>query len=405
MREYFKSVFGGAPRIEVDVGARICVLGEHSDYVPYLNSHSITFASAEQRMRALIRPRVDGFVKLETTLPNLQEDSCYSFDIRSLNMGRGWLDELDSRGPPESHWSNYVKGAVAYLVNEPDTMQIDKGFEMLIDSDIPSASGASSSSALTVCGMIVTSLVNGLDWTANEIAVAAGEAEWFVGTRGGNMDHTTMVCAENGNMLKIEYRPWNTVDVMPSSERGGGCKWYTVFTHPAEKGGAVRDAFNELVFVQQEIIPRYLDEIGHDLHNDAKLIESQLPETVEDARYGCVRVRDRFRFVMNEYARVQRFEDVIQRASSPSNGPKFMDEIGDILHSSWNDTRDLLGTHTPEMERIAAEIRAKKGVLGVKVLGAGFGGNLLVCATADVDLGTEAVKHTPGKGFNVAVLT
>ena len=219
------------------------------------------------------------------------------------------------------------------------------------------------------------------------------------------MDHTTMVCAENGNMLKIEYRPWNTVGVVPSSESGVSCKWYTVFTHPAEKGGAIRDAFNELVFVQQEIIPRYLEDFDHDLHNEVELIESKLPETVEDVRYGCVRVRDRFRFVMNEYARVQRFEDVIQRASSPSNGPKFMDEIGDILRSSWNDTRDLLGTHTPEMERIAAEIRAKKGVLGVKVLGAGFGGNLLVCAAEDVDLGPEAVKHTPGKGFNVAVLT
>ena len=53
------------------------------------------------------------------------------------------------------------------------------------------------------------------------------------------------------------------------------------------------------------------------------------------------------------------------------------------------------------MERVAAETRDKKGVLGVKVLGAGFGGNLLVCTKQDVDLGPDAIEHTPGKGFKL----
>ena len=56
------------------------------------------------------------------------------------------------------------------------------------------------------------------------------------------------------------------------------------------------------------------------------------------------------------------------------------------------------------MERAAADLLEKTGVLGVKVLGAGFGGNLLVCTKQDVDLGPDAVEHRPGKGFDIRIL-
>ena len=39
--------------------------------------------------------------------------------------------------------------------------------------------------------------------------------------------------------------------------------------------------------------------------------------------------------------------------------------------------------------------------MGVKVLDAGFGGNLLVCAKDGVDMRLEAVEHTPGVGLQL----
>ena len=212
-----------------------------------------------------------------------------------------------------------------------------------------------------------------------------GEAEWYVGTRGGMMDHATMMYAEEGGMLKLEFDPLR-VELIDDDF---GYRWFSVFTHPADKGGAVRGAFNELAYVQREIIPRYLGD-GRDGVDLDQLIE-RLPETIEDEKFGLVRVRDRFQFVMNEYNRVQ---SLISLTKKPELG-----NISALFDSSWKDTRDLLGTHTAEMERVAAEIREKEGVLGVKVLGAGFGGNLLVCTKQDIDMGPDAIEHTPGKGF------
>ena len=384
MRVDFEASFGKTPKFEVDVGARICILGEHSDYVPWLRSNIITFSSANQRMRAQISPRLDGVIKIATTL-----EGCLSseFSIQDVQITGDWLEALNSREIPDLHWSNYVKGAVAYLVNK---RQIKNGFELLIDSNIPAAAGASSSSALTLCGLAAAHLANEIPWTPEDLAVMGGEAEWFVGTRGGMMDHATMMFAEEGGMLKLEFSPFEVGLI----EDCLGCRWFSVFTHPADKGGAVRDAFNELAFVQREIIPSYL-EGGEDGVELERLLE-RLPVAIEHEKFGLVRVRDRFQFVMNEYNRVQ---SLLSHTMKNDWG-----YISGLFDSSWNDTRDLLGTHTPEMERVAVELREKPGVLGVKVLGAGFGGNLLVCTKQDVDLGPDAIEHAPGKGFKLRSL-
>ena len=380
----FEASFGKTPKFEVDVGARICVLGEHSDYVPWLKSNIITFSSADQTMRAQISPRSDGMIKITSTLEGCE--SC-EFTIQDVQITGDWLEALNSREFPETHWSNYVKGAVAYLENK---RQIKNGFELLIHSNIPAAAGASSSSALTLCGLAAAHLANDVPWTPEDLTVMGGEAEWYVGTRGGMMDHATMMFAEEDGMLKLEFTPFE-VELIGDCLR---CRWFSVFTHPADKGGPVRDAFNELTFVQREIIPSYL-EGGADEVELEKLME-RLPEAIEHEKFGLVRVRDRFQFVMNEYNRVQSLLSLTKENDWGS--------ISALFDGSWNDTRDLLGTHTPEMERVAAELREKTGVLGVKVLGAGFGGNLLVCTKQEVDLGPNAVEHRPGKGFDVRSL-
>ena len=85
----------------------------------------------------------------------------------------------------------------------------------------------------------------------------------------------------------------------------------SVFTHPADKGGPVRDAFNELTFVQREIIPSYLE--GSTDGIELEQLMERLPEAIEHEKFGLVRVRDRFQFVMNEYNRVQSLLSLTKR--------------------------------------------------------------------------------------------
>ncbi len=386
----FENNFGRALLWALDVPGRICVLGEHSDYVPYIKASVITFASAEQRMRALVAPREDGVVRIGSSL-----SGC---DVTEFTLGEEvfegeWLDALDERGVPEQHWSNYVRGAVAHTLK---LHELKFGFDMFLDSTIAPASGTSSSSALTTCGMVAIHLANGLSWNRESITKEGGEAEWYVGTRGGMMDHATMAYAEEGKMLGLQFRPF-----VATSLRGEalGCKWYSVFTHPADKGGTMMDAFNELALVQQTIIPQNIDNLVFENPGDHlgwEIVMELIDEVIESARFGRIRVKDRFRYVMREYNRVVDFRNALEDSN--------VGVMSNMLEESWIDTRDLLGTHTQEMEDEAIRLRAIPGVLGVKVLGAGFGGNLLVLADDCAELGEGAVEQTPGKGLEALEL-
>jgi hypothetical protein len=194
-------------------------------------------------------------------------------------------------------------------------------------------------------------------------------------------------------MLNLQFHPFEVMSIphLPSEF----C-WYSKFTHPAGKGGPMLSAFNELAFVQQKLMPSYLDEVGFQHPRDQsewEVVGNNLDEYFEHPEMGVLRVRDRFRYVMKEYQRVVDFE----RALTSSD----MSSIGKLLNEAWEDTRDLLGTHTPMMEEEAAHLKKIGGVVGIKVLGAGFGGNLLILAKAGVDLGEGVVSQTPGKGISI----
>jgi len=397
--DYFEKEFGAALLFALDIPGRICILGDHSDYVPYLSSTIIAFASDNQRMKVLISPREDGDIRIGSSLGGCETTE---FDVDDDVIEGDWLESLDKRGGPDPHWSNYIRGAVAYVRRETG---IRYGFDLFVHSSIPPASGASSSSALTLAGLVAINLSNGLGWTRDSLTLAGGEAEWYVGTRGGMMDHATMMFGEEEAFLKLQFNPFRVTKIVNGIQR---YKWYSVFTHAADKGGQMREAFNELAYVQQSEIAPLLDEVGFEhgvgVQNGVQYlidgefvgweeIADMLPEFVERGLFGKVRVRDRFAFVMREYSRANSFANYVECC-----------EIGGVvkaINGAWADTRDLLRTHTPEMELVADSIRGKSGVLGLKVLGAGFGGNLLLLAENGADLGGSAVEHAPGRGLNL----
>ena len=136
----FEALFGKALLWAVEVPGRVCILGDHSDYVPYLGANIITFASDEQRMRVLGSPRDDGRIRIASSLEGCE---LTEFDIQEERFEGDWLDCLDEREPPDSHWSNYVRGAITYTQS---LNELKFGFDMFVDSTIPPASGSSSSS-------------------------------------------------------------------------------------------------------------------------------------------------------------------------------------------------------------------------------------------------------------------
>lgn len=127
-----------------------------------------------------------------------------------------WLKYIDSPGVREciesarGDWSNYVKASVLKLQDYFPERQL-KGMDIMTFGDAPRGSGMSSSSTVVVSSCLAAMAVNGLKMDRRELTVCLGNAEWYVGTRGGFGDHGSMLFGKRGHILHSIFL---TVDKM-----------------------------------------------------------------------------------------------------------------------------------------------------------------------------------------------
>ncbi len=399
----YEELHGVGPIWVIQVPARICLAADHTDYWPGFTSELVVMASDSQIMTAVIGPRDDGFIycnsmdgEFDPWAKNLGEN---------IPIGDEWLAWLEMLGAQTPHWSNYVMGSVRH------TQMFEKvklGFNMSITSTIPPDSGASSSSALAICGMFAIRLSNQLATDAEVMTFTTAEAEWFCGTRGGMMDHATMMYSCSDSVLKLTFNPF-TQKAIELPKEMGGMKFATLFTHPSNKGGEIKRAFNELAFVAREVIPRLVpknwqnnwtevaeelpgkmsrQEITNRWPDDCAGFEKMYPDLF-DSDFE-IKVANRFRFAMRELGRSKRMQSLLTGNDCTA------EKIGNIMNESWVDAGDLYDIRTPEMDQFANRARNIPGVHGIKVMGAGFGGNLLLLTDTDADLsslGKERIQE------------
>ena len=239
----------------IRVPARLCLAADHTDYWEVFTPELVTFASDSALMNAVISPRSDSMIRLF----NVGDFEDCEFDLNEnapplATEENGWLDWLDACGTPAAHWSNYVRGSVHHAQMHHD---VKVGFDLLIDSNIPPASGASSSSALATCASIAIRLANDLSLEQSSLVEETANAEWYVGTRGGMMDHATMMFAEEGKMLRLTFRPFSAQS-LDSSTRLADYRFVTIFTHPSDKSRSTQLAFNARALAARDVVPQML---------------------------------------------------------------------------------------------------------------------------------------------------
>lgn len=116
-------------------------------------------------------------------------------------------------------WINYIKAAALYLEHirptlSPPAARPLRGMNLLIAGTIPLGAGLSSSSSLVVGAAEALIHLNALPITAHELVDICGQAEWFVGTRGGCGDHAAIKFGRRGHVSHLGSHPL-TVEAVP----------------------------------------------------------------------------------------------------------------------------------------------------------------------------------------------
>ena len=349
-----KRVSLDAPAVAFHVPGRIEVVGKHTDYA---GGRSITLAT-EQSIVGVACPRVDSRV----TIVDLD-----------------WSDvDIDPGQPLDTaviDWSKYPRAVLAAVTRDVGTAP--RGMAAFWSSDLPSAAGLSSSSAIVVATFLPLATLHGFAQTdafrrfvttplelADYLAAAErGDALELggAGTRGGSQDHAAILASQPGSLTQFAYHPTRierTIDVDPSYSFVVGSSGVR-----AEKSGAAREAFNRLSRLSREAATA----LAHPGEGELSLGEIARDRGIELERTPPELRSRAEHFALESERHVPGFPSRVDAART--------DLLAAVATASFRDGARLLGNQTPET--IALTERATQlGAIAASPFGAGFGGSV-----------------------------
>jgi galactokinase len=362
----FRDYFGPPdPSLVVTVPGRVNLIGDHIDYAGL----SVLPMAIQRLVRASVRPRTDRTVRIANVDPGFGP--------------RGF--EIDAELPPgpPGDWGNYVQAAVVHLERRFGSL---RGFDALVDSNLPVAAGLSSSSAMVIAGALCAAAATGLDLTALALAEELAEAERYVGTRGGGMDQAVCLAAEAGAALLVGFDPLEVEPVpIPRS-------WRFVIASSlvrAEKSAGARGEYN----LRREQVEEALAGVRRALGAHAGVARSFRELLARHAASELIGLAERmlaelpirrFRHVVTESARVASAVTALRRDDATA--------FGRLMVESHASLRDDFAVSHPELDTIV-DLALKGGAHGARLTGAGFGGSAVILADADnVELVMDALR-------------
>lgn len=384
----FKELYGDGEVSVLRAPARINIIGEHVDYVPGDSMASLCFASLEHAMFMLFRASDERIVRGASAIEKFPRFS-FAVDDENLETNQPWESIVFNRPAPAPHWSNYVKGAVSFARWKYGA-GVKRGFDFLIESSTPPNSGASSSSALVTLAGAAIRQANHLKLDPRELALDSSQAEWFIGTRGGAMDHLAICLATPGNAIYISHSNQRAETIPMPDHR---YRWITFFSHEANKGRELMLEYNERVAVSRIMIPALLrdaveipetmalDEFERRFPRAFRECEREFPVLVRERRARPLKLFDRSKHHLEESIRVKTMARLF--LADHLKDEERMREIGKTLNQSHASLRDYYEVSTPEVENLVEIITADPQVYGARLMGGGFGGNVLALTTAE----------------------
>mgnify|MGYP000044185840 CR=1 FL=1 len=331
----------------VAVPGRVNLIGEHVDY------HNLPVLPV-----ALDRRIIADWRALDEPVVRAASEGFAPREFRLAAPVEPW---------PAGDWGNYVKAAAAAALGR---WPLDRGVELEIHSTLPAAAGLSSSTALMTACALALLQANGVEAGFEELMEILPEGEYFVGTRGGGMDHAAVLASREGCALVVEFAP---VRVTPVPIPPGWVFLVADSGRRAEKSAAVREQYNERRFAGQRAAARLgFSSLREALEREsAEELERAARQKLEGMEQRC------FLHVAGEAARVRQAVQALQEADAG--------RFGRLLDESHASLRDLLGVSTPELDALTAAARAA-GAVGARLTGAGFGGAAVVlCREEDVE--------------------
>jgi galactokinase len=346
--DQFAGRFGEPPLGVARAPGRVNLIGEHTDY----NDGFVLPLAIDRAIWIAFRPREDGRVVVDSV--DFEEHREFSLSELSREGGT-----LNNQG---SGWIEYLK-AVAWSLQHAGYEL--KGWEGVLQGDVPVGAGLSSSAALEIATARTFAAVAELDWDPPTMAKLAQRAEnQWVGVNCGIMDQLISAAGQAGHALLIDCRSLATRPVrFPPGVA-------VVILDTATRRGLVDSAYNERR-AQCETAARFFGK-GALRDVDLETFERHSADLEEPARRRALHV-------ITENSRTLQAVDAMERGE--------LSALGVLMSKSHASLRDDYEVSSDALNAMVESATAHEACFGARMTGAGFGG----CAVALVE--AEAADH------------
>lgn len=330
--------------------ARICLFGDHQDYLQL----PVIACAIDRKIQieATVNDR-DCFLIHKT---NMNESGILSFSIDEIKIKK----------------TDYLETALCVLSRYGCIP--NRGYDVVINGDIPINAGLSSSSALTIAWIQFLIEAYGIDKevTPNLIAQLAYETEVLEhNTSGGKMDQYTIAL---GNMIYL-----NTF-----------CNTYTTFLNPIGQmvigvSGIAKDTLGSLSFLKENAL-KAIDQVKQ------KLVSFEiLTASISDLEYYLTYVTPDlapfFTAAITNHHLTKQAKLELEKAK-----PNLV-ALGKLMNLHHQQLRNNLKITTPKIDNMISAV-LDAGAYGAKIVGSG-GGGCIVALTDNNNTNTliESLKN------------
>ncbi len=324
-----------SPSLIIESPGRINLIGEHTDY----NLGYVLPTAIDKRITFKFR---SNDTAAHCTVLSAGRDQSLSIDLQKIV-------------PSDIEWENYILGVLHEIGKRSGGL---RGFDCVIESNLPVGSGVSSSAALE-CGLAygLNELFN-LGLSREDIVSLSRDAEHsFVGTQCGIMDQFASVMSRKGHVILLDCRtlehsyiplktdPYKLLLLNTNVSHNLASSEYNTRKRECEEG----------VAIIQKLYP------GVQSLRDATL---HMLETVRERLRPVV--YKRCRFIIEENERVLAVADALQNQDIP--------RVGTLLYEGHSGLSHLYEISCPESDFLVDYTRDIQAVLGARQMGGGFGG-------------------------------
>jgi galactokinase len=260
------------------------------------------------------------------------------------------------------------------------TLGIKVGVEILVDSEVPSGAGLSSSAALECSVAIALNHHLELGKSLTELARITQRAEnEYVGVPCGIMDQSISLMGKSGHALLLDCRDLSTRQIKVDFE-SNNLKLLIVDTraHHALVDGGYAERRAQCEAVAKELGVKAMRDLSLD---ELEAARKRLPEV----NYM------RARHAVTEISRVLEAVKVLEADDFST--------FGNLLTKSHQSLRDDYSVSCPELD-LAVDTALNLGALGARMVGGGFGGSAIALIRSDdaakVALGIEQAFEKGG---------